>query len=138
MAEAGGMNIIQETFTWLTSGSTWNEAGNDLLGRSLEHLQYSGMAVAIAAVIAILAGWSMGHTGRFAGLVVAITGAARALQTLGLITLVSLLLGIGLLPPMIVLVILSIPSIFAGTYSGIQTIDPVFQDAARAHGFSTP
>src|SRR5699024_4134538 len=79
MAEAGGMNIIQETFTWLTSGSTWNEAGNDLLGRSLEHLQYSGMAVAIAAVIAIPAGWSMGHTGRFAGLVVAITGAAGAL-----------------------------------------------------------
>src|SRR5690625_1046161 len=138
MAEAGGMNIIQETFTWLTSGSTWNEAGNDLLGRSLEHLQYSGMAVAIAAVIAIPAGWSMGHTGRFAGLVVAITGAARALPTLGLITLFGLLLGIGLLPPMIALVILAIPSILAGTYSGIQTIDPAVQDASRAQGLTTP
>src|SRR5699024_1061631 len=98
MAEAGGMNIIQETFTWLTSGSTWNEAGNDLLGRSLEHLQYNSMAVAIDAVIAIPAGWSMGNTGRFAGLVLAITGAVRALPTLGLITLFGLLLGIGLLP----------------------------------------
>src|SRR5699024_11703044 len=97
MSEVGGMKFIQETCSWLTSGSTWNEAGNDLLGRSLEHLQYSGMAVAIAAVIAIPAGWSMGHTGRFAGLVVAITGAARALPTLGLITLFGLLLGIGLL-----------------------------------------
>src|SRR5690625_6968108 len=87
MAEAGGMNIIQETFTWLTSGSTWNEAGNDLLGRSLEHLQYSGMAVAIAAVIAIPAGWSMGHTGRCAGLVVGIPGDARGLPALGPLTL---------------------------------------------------
>src|SRR5699024_2246830 len=119
MAEAGGMNIIQETFTWLTSGSTWNEAGNDLLGRSLEHLQYSGMAVASAAVTAIPACRFMGHTGRCAGLVVAITCAARALPTLGLITLFGLLLGIGLLPPMIALVILATPSILAGTYSGI-------------------
>lgn len=132
------MNIIQETFSWLTNGSTWNAAGNDLLGRSLEHLQYSGMAVAIAAVVAIPAGWFMGHTGRFAGLVVAITGAARALPTLGLITLFGLLLGIGLVPPMIALVILAIPSILAGTYSGIQTIEPAIQDAARAQGFTTP
>src|SRR5699024_10041121 len=130
MAEAGGMNIIQETFSWLTNGSTWNAAGNDLLGRSLEHLQYSGMAVAIAAVVAIPAGWFMGQSGRFAGLVVAITGAARALPSLGLITLFGLLLGIGLVPPMIALVVLAIPSILAGTYSGIQTIDPAIQDAA--------
>src|SRR5699024_12347435 len=98
LSGVAGMNMIQETFTWRSSGSSSNEAGNDLLRRSVEHLQSSGMAVAIAAVIAIPAGWSMGHTGRFAGLVVAITGAARALPTLGLITLFGLLLGIGLLP----------------------------------------
>src|SRR5699024_476642 len=64
------------------------------------------------------------------------TGAASGLPTLGLITLVGLLLGISLLPPMIAWVILAIPSILAVTYCDIQTIKPAGQDGARAQGFT--
>lgn len=131
------MNVITETLNWLTSASTWSADGEALLSRSIEHLQYSVLAVALAAVIAIPTGWFMGHTGKFSGSVVAITGAARALPTLGLITLFGLLLGIGILPPMIALVILAIPSILAGTYSGISAIDPAVLDASRAQGLTT-
>lgn len=132
------MNVIEETFAWLFSATTWSATGHDLLGRSLEHLQYSVIAVAIAAVLAIPLGWYMGHTGKFSGLVIAVTGAARALPTLGLITLFGILLGIGMVPPMIALVILAVPSILAGTYSGIQALDRAVLDAARAQGFTTP
>lgn len=131
------MNVITETLNWLTSASTWSADGEALLSRSIEHLQYSVLAVALAAVIAIPTGWFMGHTGKVSGSVVAITGAARALPTLGLITLFGLLLGIGILPPMIALVILAIPSILAGTYSGISAIDPAVLDASRAQGLTT-
>lgn len=131
------MNVIQETFNWLISPQTWSANGYDLIARSSEHLQYSVIAVVLAAVVAIPAGWFMGHTRRFSGVIVGITGAARALPTLGLITLLGLLLGIGLVPPMIALVILAIPSILASTYSGIYAIDPSVLDAARAQGFTT-
>lgn len=132
------MNVIVETFRWLLRPETWSAGGNDLLTRSFEHLQYSVVAVVLAALLAIPTGWWIGHTGRFSGLIVSVTGAARALPTLGLITLFGLLLGIGALPPMIALVILAIPSILAGTYSGISSIDRSVLDAARAQGFTTP
>ncbi|GAA2030024.1 ABC transporter permease [Yaniella flava] len=132
------MNVIVETFRWLLRPETWSAGGNDLLTRSFEHLQYSVVAVVLAALLAIPTGWWIGHTGRFSGLIVSITGAARALPTLGLITLFGLLLGIGALPPMIALVILAIPSVLAGTYSGISSIDRSVLDAARAQGFTTP
>lgn len=131
------MNIVEETLAWLTSAETWDAAGNDLMTRSGEHLLYSAIAVVIAASLAIPAGWFIGHTGRFPGLVVAITGAARALPTLGLITLFGLLMGIGIVPPMIALVVLAIPSILAGTYSGISSIRPAVLDAATGQGFTT-
>lgn len=131
------MNVIAETFRWLLNPETWSSGGNDLLTRSFEHLQYSVIAVVVAALLAIPAGWWIGHTGKFSGLIVSVTGAARALPTLGLITLFGLLLGIGALPPMIALVILAIPSILAGTYSGISSIDRAVLDAARAQGFTT-
>ena len=131
------MNVIQETISWLVSPQTWSADGHDMIARSLEHLQYSAIAVAFAAVLAIPAGWFMGHTRRLSGVIVGITGAARALPTLGLITLFGLLLGIGLVPPMIALVVLAIPSILASTYSGISAIDTSVLDAARAQGFTT-
>ena len=129
--------MIAETFAWLTNPDTWSMAGQNLLGRSLEHISYSVIAVVIAAIIAIPTGWYIGHTGRFPGLIIAVTGAARAIPTLGLITLFGVLLGIGVLPPMIALVILAVPSILAGTYSGIHSIDSSVIDAARGQGFTT-
>jgi osmoprotectant transport system permease protein len=67
-------------------------------------------------------------------LVVAAAGALRAIPTLGLLVLFVLLAGIGLMPPIWALVILTIPPLLAGTYSGIAAVDPVVVDAARAQG----
>ena len=131
------MNVMEETFSWLFAANTWSSTGEDLVSRSLEHLWYCGLAIVLAAVIAIPAGWFIGHTKKFSGMVIGITGAARALPTLGLITLFGLLVGIGLVAPIIALVILAIPTILAGTYSGISAINPAILDAARAQGLTT-
>ena len=131
------MNVIGETWHWLRNAQTWDPTGHDLLGRSIEHLQYSLVAVVLAAVIAIPAGWYMGHTRKFTGAIIGVTGAARALPTLGLITLFGLLVGIGAVAPLIALVILAVPSILAGTYSGIASIEDAVLDAARAQGYTT-
>ena len=85
-------------------------------------------------MIGLLLGALVGHTGRGGLLLVGVANALRALPTLGLLTLVVLVIGIGLVPPLAALIVLAIPPIMAGTYSGIQAVDPEMVDAARGLG----
>nr|WP_269779272.1 ABC transporter permease [Propioniciclava soli] len=101
-----------------------------------EHLGYSVVGVLLACLVAVPAGLWVGHTGRGRGLAVGLASAARALPTLGLVTLLGLLLGIGLVGPMIAFVALALPSILAGTYAGVEAADRVAVDGARAAGMT--
>ena len=124
-----------ESLRWLAEPSRWSgPAGIPL--RTLEHLGYTALGVLLAALLAIPLGLAVGHTGRFKGLAVATAGAARALPTLGLVTLFALLMGIGLTAPLLSFVILAIPSLLAGAYSAVESADPATVDAARAQGMT--
>lgn len=101
-----------------------------------QHVGYSLAGVLAASLVGVPLGWWVGHNRRGRVLVVALSGAVRALPTLGLVTLLGLLLGIGLLPPLLALVVLALPSVLAGAYSGVEAADPVAVDAARANGMS--
>lgn len=135
MDESGtSMNLI-DAFAWIATAERWAGPGGIWI-RLLEHLGITFLAVFIAAVLAVPAGILIGHSRKGAGFVGGFTGAFRALPTLGLLTLFGLVLGIGLAAPLLALVILAIPSLLAGAYSGIQSIDPVIPGAARAIGMS--
>jgi osmoprotectant transport system permease protein len=69
---------------------------------------------------------------------VAISGAARAIPAFGLLILLVLLLGVLRRPEaaFITFVILAIPSLLAGAYSGIEAIDRRVIDAARGVGMT--
>ncbi|MFZ2748904.1 MAG: ABC transporter permease subunit, partial [Propioniciclava sp.] len=82
------------------------------------------------------AGWWVGHTGRLRGLAVSLSGGARALPTLGLVTLLGILFGIGLVGPMVAFVVLALPSVLAGAYSGVESADRQAVDGARASGMT--
>ena len=124
-----------ESLRWLAEPSRWSgPAGIPL--RTLEHLGYTALGVLLAALLAIPLGLAVGHTGRFKGLAVATAGAARALPTLGLVTLFALLIGIGLTAPLASFVILAIPSLLAGAYSAVESADRATVDAARAQGMT--
>lgn len=129
------MNSYSGAFAWLTDPAHWSGAGS-IPQRLLEHLGYSGLTLIIAIVIALPIGLAIGHTGRGREIVVPFTGALRALPTLGLVILLALGLGIGLLPPLIALVILALPPIIAGAYSGLESVDRDVIDAARSVGFT--
>ncbi len=129
------MRYLLDALAWLADRSHW--VGADGLGVRLgEHLAYSVAAVTLAALVAVPTGWWVGHTGRGRSLTVGLSGAARALPTLGLVTLLGIGLGIGLLGPMIAFVVLAIPSLLAGAYAGVQAIDPATVDSARACGMT--
>lgn len=127
------MNLLAQTWAWLTDPVNWT-GYSGIPARLGEHAFYTVLTLAIAAAIALPIGAYVGHTGRGRVLVVAAAGALRAIPTLGLLVLFVLLAGIGLMPPIWALVILTIPPLLAGTYSGIAAVDPVVVDAARAQG----
>ncbi|SLM96280.1 Glycine betaine ABC transport system permease protein [Brevibacterium yomogidense] len=104
-----------------------------ILLRVLEHLGYTGLAVGAAALVALPLGLLIGHTGRGTWTIGA-ANALRALPSLGLMTLLVLLIGAGIVPPTIALILLAIPPILANTAAGIAHADPVTVDAARAMG----
>ncbi len=128
-------NVVTDTFAWIADPEHWAGDGG-IPARLAEHLQYTGLVMLIATAIAVPIGLYVGHTGRGRVAVVAIAGSLRALPTLGLLILFVLLAGIGLMPPIWALVILTVPPLLAGTYAGIASVDRNVVDAARAMGMT--
>ncbi|OII27420.1 ABC transporter permease [Frigoribacterium sp. MCBA15_019] len=129
------MNFFVEAFAWLADPVHWTGA-DGIPTRLGQHLWYSALSVVIASVIAIPVGYLIGHTGRGRSIAVSISGGARALPSFGVITLIALSVGIGLTAPIISFVILAIPSVLAGAYSGFEAVDRKTVDAARAVGMT--
>lgn len=127
------MSLWGQLWQWLTTSANWQGA-TGVLARLSEHLEYTGLTMLIAMVIAIPLGVAVGHTGRGGVIVVGVANGLRALPTLGLLTIVVLAAGIGLLPPILALVVLAIPPLLAGTYAGIRAVDPAVVDAAKGVG----
>ena len=129
------MNYLKSTVDYILDAGHWTGAtGLGVL--TAQHVGYSLLGVGVSAIVGVPLGWWVGHTGRGRGLAVAVSGAVRALPTLGLITLFGLALGIGLRAPLLALVILALPSVLAGAYTGIEAADHVAVDGARASGMS--
>lgn len=128
---------INQAWTWLTASSHWS--GDDgIPHRLLEHLGYSGLALLIAAVIALPLGALVGHTGRGGFLVISFANLARAVPTLGLLLLVVTVTSIGLTPVIVPLIALAIPPILVNTFEGIRSVDPDIKDAAKGMGMRGP
>ncbi len=129
------MNHLADAWSWILDPSHW-EGSDGIPVRLGEHLLYTFAAVALAALVAVPLGLLIGHTGRGRGLAVSSSSAARAVPTLGLITLLALLWGVGLRAPMVAFVVLAIPSILAAAYAGVEAVEPQVRDAARAMGMT--
>ncbi len=132
------MEIVLKGIAWIVNPAHWTStAQNPSIGDRIgEHLLYTLISLAVCAAIAVPLGFAVGHTGRGRGFVILASNAARALPTLGLYAALLLAVGFGLLPITIVLVILGIPPLLAGIYSGIESVDRLTVDAARSVGMT--
>jgi len=129
------MSASNNFLAFLSDGVNWT--GTFGIPHRLEqHLIYTGVALAISLVMAVPVGLAIGHTGRGAFLAINLGNAARSLPTLGLLTIVVLVVGIGLVPVLVALVVLAIPPILTGTYAGIRAVDPTIIDAGRCMGMT--
>ncbi len=133
--------MIPSLISWLTDPANWSgESG--IPNRVLEHLEYSALSLVVAALIAIPVGLWVGHTGR-AKWLISVANSVRAVPTLGLLFAAVLWLGpkfsgsgAFLVPSIGVLALLAIPPLLAGTYAGIEAVDPAARDAAAGVGMS--
>ncbi|MEV5430348.1 ABC transporter permease subunit [Streptomyces sp. NPDC052701] len=129
------MNVLNFVGAFFGDSAHWH--GYDgIPHRLLEHVQYSLLALALAAAIGLPLGLVTGHTGRGGNAMAFLATAARALPSFGLLVLVVLLLGFGLLPVLLPLVVLAVPPILVTTYEAVRSLDPAPVDAARGLGMS--
>ncbi len=128
--------------SWLLDSAHWlNDDG--LLMLIFQHLIYSVEALAAAVIIAFPVGCYVGHTGKGATVLIGSANAMRALPSFGLIILLVIIFGpvfesdlAFIVPCLIVLIVLALPPIMMGVYSGIRAIDPSIIDAAIGMGYS--
>jgi osmoprotectant transport system permease protein len=131
------VNVLHFVNAFFSDNAHWH--GYDgIPTRLLEHLRYSLIALAVAAAIGLPIGLITGHTGRGGNTLALIATAARALPSFGLLVLMFILLGFGLLPVMIPLVVLAVPPILVTTYEAVRSVDPSPVDAARGMGMTEP
>ena len=131
------MNLFSEAMAWLFAPERYTGA-DALQIRIGEHLFYTFVSVVIAAAIAIPLGYFIGHTGKGREIAIGVSGAARAIPSFGLILLLVLLIGVTQKPlaAFVAFVLLGIPSVLAGAYSGLEAIDRRVIDSARAVGMT--
>lgn len=129
-------------FDWLLDPTNWSGTGSIPVQIGY-HLFYTAIALVIALVIAVPLGILIGYTGRGEALVAGSANVLRALPTLGLLVLLFLVFApiipgqlVYVVPTTIVLVLLAVPPILTGTYTGIQSADAGAVDAARAMGYT--
>jgi osmoprotectant transport system permease protein len=86
------VNFFWEAIEWIFSPE--QQVGqNAILSRLGEHVYFTVISLLVAFVIAVPIGYYIGHTGKGRELAVGLSGAARALPSLGLLTVLTLSLG---------------------------------------------
>lgn len=131
------MNLLADAIAWMFSPDPY--AGSPSIPWAVvEHLAYTGVSVALAALAAIPLGWWIGHTGRGKDAVVAMSGAARALPSFGLLVLFVLVIGVTRKPEAAVATyaILAFAAVLSGAYAGVASVPRDVVDAARAMGMT--
>ncbi|MDT3726656.1 ABC transporter permease [Streptomyces sp. DSM 41972] len=127
------MNVLNFVQAFFSDSAHW-QGYDGIPSRFAEHVQYTLLALAVAAATGLPVGLLTGHTGRGGNAIAVVANAARALPSFGLLVLSVLLIGFGLLPVMIPLVVLAVPPILVTTYEAVRTVDPAPVDAARGMG----
>jgi osmoprotectant transport system permease protein len=129
------MNFLSLVWQWLSSSSNW--AGeNGVPARLTEHLAYSATALIVAAAIALPVGLLTGHFRKGGFLVICLGNAARAMPTIGLLTLMVFLVGLDAIAPLTALVAIAIPPILVNSYEAVRQVPRDVVDAAQNMGMT--
>jgi osmoprotectant transport system permease protein len=100
----------------------------------LEHLQLTGLAVALAVLVGVPLGIQLSRERWLAGPVLAIVSAVQTVPSVALLGFLVPLLGIGAKPAVVALFLYSLLPIVRNTFAGLDQVDAAAVDAARGLG----
>jgi osmoprotectant transport system permease protein len=136
------IEFLGEVLAWYTDPAQWT-GRNSLPEMIVGQVLLAATSLAVAMAIAVPIGLYIGHTGRGAGVAVAMSNIGRAIPSLGWMGIVYPITtgllqrtGHGFLPGLIALVALGIPPIVTNTYAGLRGVDPDLQEAGRGVGMT--
>ncbi len=127
--------VASNLVSWFADPVNW-QGTSGVPTRIVEHVWYSVLAIVIAVAIAQPVGMFIGHTGRGGALAINLSNAARAVPTFGVILLTFLVAGIGLVPVLVALVVLAVPSMITNTYAGFRAVDRDVRESAEGMGMT--
>ena len=142
--DGGDVNEFLEAFSWIADPAHWNGV-DGIPNRLLEHLWYSGAALAIAALLAVPVGVAVGHRRSRRAEVIAVqtANAGRAIPTFAVLVLVYVVmlqfapkLAFGFVPTVVALVLLGLPPILLNTTIGMRTVDADLRESAGGMGMN--
>lgn len=133
--------MINGIVQWLLDPAHW-QGSSGIPTRIAEHLGYAVLSLVLAALVAVPLGIYVGHTGR-GKWAVSVANSLRAVPSLGLLFAMAMWVGPKIannlayvIPSVAVLVLLAVPPMLSGTYSGISEVDPAARDAAKGMGMT--
>ena len=134
------MSLVGDVARWFADPANW-QGSHGIPVRVLEHLELSGLAVAVGILIAAPIALYLGHVGRGGFIAINVANIGRALPSLALLAFAlplafSLGLGLGFWPTLLALVPLAIPPILTNTFVAVRGVDRDVVEAARGMGLS--
>ena len=140
------MEFFGEVAAWFADPANWS--GTDgVPARIGEHLVLSIVPLIVAIAVALPIGAWIGHTGRAVNLVINVANVGRAIPSLAILAVVTMLLqawlvDIGLrsvsseIATMIAMTALALPPILTNTYVGVSEVDRDLVEAGRGMGMT--
>jgi len=107
-----------------------------LLQKTLETLEISALALAIALLLALPLGVVLGHRHSGSFLAINISNVFRALPSLALIAICLAVVGLSVINILVALVALAVPPILTNAYTAVDGVDPDAVKAARGMGMT--
>ncbi len=133
------MDQVTGAWDWLTDGANWS-GPEGIAHRLWEHTYISGIALLIAALLAIPIAVVLGHIGRGGTLAIQVSNIGRAVPVFAIVVILILLIGTSneqrTIATIIALVLFAIPPMLTNTYVGMQEVDRDVVEAARGMGMN--
>jgi osmoprotectant transport system permease protein len=132
----GAIEFIFEPQSSSVTGGKTVGGLSQVIELTLNQLELTLFALALATAIALPIGLYLGHRGIGELFAVGLGNVGRAVPELALIALMAAVVGVGLLNLTIALTVLGIPPILTNAFVGIRQVDRAPVDAARGMGMS--
>ncbi|MQA99582.1 MAG: ABC transporter permease subunit [Actinobacteria bacterium] len=134
------METFQDVTAWFSDPVNWS-GPQGIPQRLMEHLQYSWVAVLLAAPVGVALGTYIGHARRFEFITVTTANLGRALPSFAILALAFPIalhynLGFSIWPTVAALFFLAVPPILTNTYVGVKEVDADTVESARGMGMS--